>query len=210
MGKYSIFLEMEGRKAVVIGGGGVAVRKIESLYAVGAKILVVAKRVSDATAEFCRDNGIELVEGLYSRGCLDGAVLAVAATDDHELNTQIYQDCRELKVLCNIVDVPELCDFYVPSLIERGDLKIAISTDGSCPAYARRLRKKLEETITDQHGEFLAELKKCRERIIDSAIHIDKRKVLLTKLASDESFGVYVEKGVAAWRGYADGVITAE
>ena len=85
-------------------------------------------------------------------------MLAIAATSDRQLNRRIYKDCQELEILCNVVDAPELCDFIVPAVVKRGDLQIAIGTEGNCPAYAGHLRKKLEQSFTDKHGEFLAEL----------------------------------------------------
>ena len=134
--KYPIFLKLDGRLAVLIGGGGVALRKAESLLSVGARLKVVAKVVVDELSSLCRQKNVELIEGEYSKDFLTGAVLAIAATDDNKLNKQIYEDCRALGVLCNVVDVPELCDFFVPAVVKRGDLQIAISTNGLCPAYA--------------------------------------------------------------------------
>ncbi|MHC4772677.1 MAG: precorrin-2 dehydrogenase/sirohydrochlorin ferrochelatase family protein, partial [Planctomycetota bacterium] len=90
-----------------------------------------------------------------------------AATDDNALNTEIFEDCQKLKTLCNVVDVPHLCNFYVPAVINRGDLQLAISTNGKCPAYAGRLRRKFQELITEDHGRFLELLDSARQSVID-------------------------------------------
>jgi len=135
-------------------------------------------------------------------------VLAIAATGDRQLNRQIYKDCQELEILCNVVDEPQLCDFFVPAVVKRGDLQIAICTEGHSPAYAGHIRKKLEQTFTDKHGEFLAELKTLRKRIIKDVADPTDRKVLLGQLVDDKSFEYFVQNGPAQWRIFADRLIS--
>jgi precorrin-2 dehydrogenase/sirohydrochlorin ferrochelatase len=210
MAKYPIFLELGGRRAVVIGGGAVAVRKAEALLATGARLVVVAEHIDEVLTSLCTGSNAELIKSRYSKDYLVGAVLAIAATNKLELNRQIYKDCQELEVLCNVVDQPELCDFFVPAVVKRGDLQIAISTEGNCPAYAGRVRKKLEAVFTDEHGHFLAELEQLRKRIIKDVPEPADRKALLGKLVDDESFGYFVQNGPAQWREYADRLISGE
>jgi precorrin-2 dehydrogenase/sirohydrochlorin ferrochelatase len=131
----------------------------------------------------------------------------VAATNNNQLNKQIYRDCQELEVLCNVVDVPELCDFFVPAVVKRGDLQIAIGTEGKCPAYAGHLRKKLEDIFTEEHGEFLAELETIRKQIIEDVPDPADRKSLLGRLVDEKSFEYFVENGPVQWRTFADEVI---
>jgi len=207
MAKYPIFLELGGRRVVLIGGGAVAVRKARSLLAAGARLVVVAEQIDDVLTDLCTSKSAELIRSKYSKDYLGEAVLAIAATNDYELNRQIYKDCQELEILCNVVDQPELCDFYVPAVVRRGDLQIAIGTEGYCPAYAGHLRKKLEQTFTEKHGDFLAELERLRKRIIDDVLNPADRKTLLGKLADDESFEYFVENGSAAWRKRAENII---
>jgi precorrin-2 dehydrogenase/sirohydrochlorin ferrochelatase len=208
MAKYPIFLELGGRHAVVIGGGSVAVRKAEALLATGARLVVVAEHIDEVLTSLCAGSNAELIKSRYSKDYLVGAVLAIAATNKLELNRQIYKDCQELEVLCNVVDQPELCDFFVPAVVKRGDLQIAISTEGNCPAYAGHLRKKLEAVFTDEHGQFLADLEQLRKRIIADVPEPADRKALLGKLVDDESFGYFVQNGPAQWREYADRLIS--
>lgn len=210
MAKYPIFLEMGGRRAVVIGGGAVAVRKSQALLAAGARLVVVAKETDDALTAICQSSNAELIRSRYSKDYLAGAVLAIAATNDAKLNRQIYKDCQELEILCNVVDAPELCDFLVPAVVKRGDLQIAIGTEGHCPAYAGHLRKRLEQAFTDKHGEFLAELETLRKRIIRDVPEAAERKALLGQLVDDKSFEYFIQNGRDEWHEYADKVISGE
>lgn len=207
MAKYPIFLELGSRRVVVIGGGAVAVRKVQALLAAGARVVVVAERIDDMLTALCRNTDVELIKSKYSKNYLAGALLAIAATNNHPLNKQIYKDCQELEVLCNVVDVPELCDFFVPAVVKRGDLQIAIGTEGRCPAYAGHLRKKLEGIFTEQHGQFLAELEKLRKKIIQEVSNPADRKIILGQLADDESFEYFVENGSAKLHLFADELI---
>jgi precorrin-2 dehydrogenase/sirohydrochlorin ferrochelatase len=148
----------------------------------------------------CADSNAEVVRSKYSKDYLVGAVLAIAATNDRRLNKQIYKDCQELEILCNVVDEPQLCDFFVPAVVKRGRLQIAIGTEGDCPAYAGHIRKKLEKVFTDKHGEFLAELEALRERIIKDVPDSTDRKAMLGKLVDDESFEYFAQNGPDVWR----------
>ncbi len=207
MAKYPIYLELGGRRVVVIGGGSVAVRKVQVLLDAGARLVVVAERIDDMMTALCQGRDAELVKSTYSKNYLAGALLAVAATNNSELNSQIYKDCQELEVLCNVVDVPELCDFFVPAVVKRGDLQIAIGTEGQCPAYSGHIRRKLEELFTEQHGEFLAELECFRRQIIRDVANPADRKTLLGKLVDDKSFEYFVENGPSQWRTFAEELI---
>ena len=149
-----------------------------------------------------------MVKSRYSKNYLTRAVLAIAATNNHELNKQIYKDCQELEILCNVVDVPELCDFFVPAVVKRGNLQIAIGTDGHSPAYAGHIRNKLEKIFTEKHGQFLAELEALRKRIIEEVPDATDRKAVFGELVDDKSFEHFVEDGPAAWRDRADEIIS--
>jgi len=207
MAKYPIFLELSGRRVVVVGGGAVAVRKAQTLLAAGARLVVVAERIDNMLTVLCRDKNAELIKSKYSKDYLAEAVLAIAATNNHQLNSRIYKDCQELEVLCNVVDEPELCDFFVPAVVKRGDLQIAIGTEGHCPAYAGHIRKKLEEIFTEEHGQFLAELEALRKHIIKDVAEPADRKAMLGKLADDKSFEYFIENGPAQWRTFAEELI---
>jgi siroheme synthase-like protein len=209
MAKYPIFLELGGRRVVLIGGGAVAVRKATTLLEAGARLIVVAHKPSDAITELCTSHGAELIRDRYSKQYVVEAVLVIAATDDQAVNEQVYRDCQELEILCNVVDEPRLCDFFVPAVVKRGDLQIAIGTEGYSPAYAGHLRKKLETIFTEEHGRFLAELETARREVIEQVPTPADRKALLGRLVDDESFEYFRTKGPAAWRQRAREMVQA-
>lgn len=199
MSKYPIYLELENKQAVVIGAGSVAARKARTLVATGANVKVVTRDIEPAFRELCEGLPIEIIQADYSKEHLQDAFLVIAATNDNTLNTQIFQDCQSLKMLCNVVDVPHLCNFYVPAVIRQGDLQVAISTNGKCPAYAGYLRRKFQKLITEDHGRFLDALDDARQSVINK-VPPQKRKDLLTKLADDDSFQYFLDNGDDAWK----------
>jgi precorrin-2 dehydrogenase/sirohydrochlorin ferrochelatase len=207
MGKYPVFLELEGKRAVIIGGGAVAARKAQMLLAAKARLVIVAEEIDNILAAQCPATAAELVKSKYSKNYLTGATLVIAATNDRQLNERIHKDCQELEILCNVVDEPELCDFFVPAVVKRGDLQIAVSTEGDCPAYAGHIKKKLESIFTEKHGEFLTELEILRKDIIKNISNPDRRKAVLGQLADDESFEYFTQNGPAKWRLWAEGII---
>jgi precorrin-2 dehydrogenase/sirohydrochlorin ferrochelatase len=209
MVKYPIFLKMEGRRAVVIGAGTVALRKVQVLLETGAHLIVIAERIDPAIEVLCRKNeNAQLIKSPYSREYLAGATLAIAATNNHQLNKQIYRDCQNVNVLCNVVDAPDLCDFFAPAVLQRGDLQIAISTNGICPSYSAHIRKKLEEIFTDKHALFLAELECLRAKVIGEVPEEADRKALMGKLTDDDSLHIFMTNGADEWRRYANELIT--
>ena len=207
MSKYPIFLELGDRRAVVIGGGSVAARKAQALLNAGTRLVVVAERIDNMMTVICQGKNAELIKSSYAKEYLAGAVLVIAATNNNQLNKQIYKDCQELEILCNVVDVPELCDFYVPAVVKRGDLQIAIGTEGRCPAYTGHIRKKLEKIFTEKHGQFLAELEQLRNRIIKEVTEPADRKAMLGELADDKSFEYFVENDRIQWQTFAEELI---
>ncbi len=210
MAKYPIFLELGGRRVVLVGGGAVAARKAASLLEAGARLVIVAYKPSEAILDLCTRHGAELIRAKYSKQYIAEAVLVIAATDDPEVNEQVYKDCQELEILCNVVDEPSLCDFFVPAVVKRGDLQIAVGTGGYSPAYAGHLRKKLETIFTEEHGQFLAELERVRREIIDQIPEAADRKTILGKLVDDESFEYFRTNGPTAWRERAKAMVTSQ
>lgn len=215
MAKYPIFLKLCGRRVVLIGGGTIATRKAEPLLKAGARLVVVAERIGEALQELCRGTPAgstsspqaKLIESKYTKDYLAGATLAIAATNNDKLNQQIYKDCQQLEILCNVVDSPALCDFFVPAVVKRGDLQIAIGTEGYSPAYAGHIRKKIEKIFTEKHGEFLAELEAIREHIIKEVPDPAERKALSGKLVDDASFEYFAVNGPVLWRRRAEEMI---
>ncbi len=207
MAKYPIYLELENKRVVIVGGGRVALRKAEALLQTHARLVVIAAQTGEMMMSLCKSHRAELIRAKYSKQFLTGALLVIAATNDPKLNQTIYRDAQQLEILCNVVDQPDLCDFYVPAVIKRNNLQIAICTDGKCPAYAGHLKKQLEKIITDQNGEFLAELENQRSRIIDQIDEQADRKAVLGQLVRDDSYEFFIKNGPDAWRDRAGKII---
>lgn len=150
--KYPIALELEGRLCIVVGGGELAEHKCGSLIEAGARVKVVSESFTLGLEELARRGSVELIRKSYSDGDLEGAFLAVAATDDASTNAQIFEEAEQRRVLLNAVDDVEHCHFAVPSIIRHGDFIIAISTGGKAPALAKRLRIELSEQFGAEYG----------------------------------------------------------
>jgi precorrin-2 dehydrogenase/sirohydrochlorin ferrochelatase len=152
---YPVFLDIAGRTCVVIGGGEVACRKVHRLLECGARVTVVSVELCPDLAALKTQGTLTHIADRYAPEHLHGAFLVVGATDSGEVNTRIFHDARTQRILVNIVDEPERCDFILPSLVERGDLTIAVSTGGQSPALAKQLRRELEAIFGEEYETYL-------------------------------------------------------
>lgn len=143
--RYPICLEVEGRRAVVVGGGEVALHKARALLDAGASVVVVAETPTHGLEELAGSGALELARRPYADGDLEGAWLAVAATDDPGVNAAVFGEGERRQVLVNAVDDVEHCHFSVPSIVRRGDFLLTISTGGRAPALSKRLRERLSQ-----------------------------------------------------------------
>jgi uroporphyrin-III C-methyltransferase / precorrin-2 dehydrogenase / sirohydrochlorin ferrochelatase len=161
---HPIFLDLGGQPVVVIGGGTVAERKIETLLESGARITVVSPEVTDLIARRAGEDRVTLRPRPYRTGDLQGFRLAYAATSDAEVNQAVCQEARESGIWLNAIDQPAMCDFITPAIVRRGDLTIAISTNGRCPALARQVREDLERQYGPEYAEEVERLGRIRDR----------------------------------------------
>src|SRR5208282_284919 len=152
MGYIPIFLDVTGRECVVVGGGEVAARKVESLLEAGAHVTVVSPRLSPPMSAIVAREPITHVAREYERGDIRGCVLVYAATDDPNLHRDLAAEARALGIPINVADVPDLCTFIAPAVVKRGALQIAISTSGASPAFAARLRSELEHQFGTEYA----------------------------------------------------------
>jgi precorrin-2 dehydrogenase / sirohydrochlorin ferrochelatase len=146
---YPVFLALEGRPCLVVGGGSVAEGKVRGLMSAGARVTVVSPTLGPALRELADDGRLRYVDRPYRQGDIDGMTLVLTATDDAGVNGQVTQDCRSLGTWVNSADDPPNCDFILPSVIRRGRVTLAASTSGASPALARRLREELEAFLGD-------------------------------------------------------------
>jgi len=160
---YPLFLKLDGRRCVVVGGGTVAARKVRALLECGARVTVVSPEIRAELEKCAEANEIKIVHRAFEPGDLEGAAIAIAATNDRKVNEAVANAGRERGVLVNVVDVPGLCDFYVPSRVDRGDLQIAICTGGAFPAFAKRLRLALEKQFGPEFAAYLELLARYRQ-----------------------------------------------
>jgi precorrin-2 dehydrogenase/sirohydrochlorin ferrochelatase len=183
-----MFLKLSGKQCLVVGAGKVGEPKIAGLLDTGAQIRVVALEASPAVREWARAGKIELELRAFTPDDLEGAFLAVVATASRTLNEIIYHEAQRRRTLCNVVDVPDLCDFYYPSVVRRGDLQIAVSTAGQSPSLAQKIRQQLEKQFGPGYGTWVAELGETRKLILASDLDKETKLDLLHSLASREAF----------------------
>ena len=153
---YPVLLDLRGRRAIVVGGGTIAEGKVAPLVDAGAVVTVVAPEITPGLAALARDGRFTHSARSYAAGDLEDAYLAIAATDDPEVNHAVHAEAEAKGVLVNVVDDPEYCGFILPSILRRGDLVVSVSTSGNAPALAVRVRERLERELGDEYARFLA------------------------------------------------------
>ena len=184
---FPMFVKLEGKQVLVVGAGNVGDQKIEGLLETGAKIRVVALQASPSVREWAHGGRIQLEPRPFHPDDLNGVFLAVVATSSRSLNERIYAEAQKRGILCNVVDVPDLCDFYYPSVVRRGDLQIAVSTSGKSPSLAQKIRQQLETQFGPGYAAWVSELGETRQRILSSDLDKQKKLDLLHSLASREA-----------------------
>lgn len=183
MGNYfPIALDVKGKKCVVIGGGAVARRKVQSLTECGAQVTVISPEACSELQGLANDGVIEWVQRPYRFGDLEGAMVVMAATDSEGCNQEVYQEALERGLLVNVCDDPPRCNFIVPSVVRRGSLTIAITTDGRSPMLARKIREDLEQVYGDEYEQFLTLMGKIRRHVLESGVSAAERPEIFRRL----------------------------
>ena len=171
MSYYPIFLDIKNIRCVVVGGGVVALRKTSMLLDHDAQVTVISPQLCPELEKMA-GNTITAVRREYEIGDLKGAFVVVAATDDQTINEQVATDASEKGILINVVDVPALSNFIVPSYLKRGDLTIAVSTNGKSPALSRKIRIKLEEAFEREYAQLIAVVEEVRTELKTKGIEV--------------------------------------
>lgn len=162
---YPIFIKTENINILIVGGGSVATEKIRFILknSPNANITLVAKEISaEIRMQSMNHKTLFLMEKAFEENDLNNMQMCIAATADKELNHQIYREAKDRKVLLNVADTPELCDFYLGSIVTKGDLKIAISTNGMSPTLSKRLREFFEDIIPENINDLILNLNEYR------------------------------------------------
>jgi siroheme synthase-like protein len=184
---YPIYLDIEDRGVVIIGGGNVCARKAETMMKYGARVTIVSPEFTDEIEQWAREGSLSIHRKPYEASDLDGANIVIASTDDQSVNEQIAADCRARRIPVNVVDVTPLCEFIVPAIIEKGSIQIAVSTGGKSPALARTLKEDLQRAIGPEYAEVNDVLGTLRE---------EAKRVLPTDVDRKRFFDGIIASGV--------------
>lgn len=185
---YPVYLDLKERPCVVVGGGTVAANKVRGLLDAEARVTVIAPRLSPELEQLARRGRVGHVARTYRPGDLAGAFLVIAATDNPDVNRQVWQEAIAQRVLVNVVDDPAHCTFIAPATVCRGDLVIAISTGGRAPALAVRLRQWLEKVIGDEYGRFLELAGELRRPLAEHYPDFEERRAVWYRLVDSDVF----------------------
>lgn len=186
---YPVFLKLEELELLLVGAGNVALEKLNSLLSnsPSVKITVVAPRVKEEVKLFLEEYpACVLIQRPFEESDLNNKDLALLATDDPELHKRIKKMAEEKKVLVNVADTPELCDFYLGSIVQKGNLKIAISTNGKSPTTAKRIKELLEGTMPDEIDELLINLNLIRNKMTGDFTDKVRQLNELTKMLTEK------------------------
>ena len=194
MAYLPIFLDVTGRRCIVIGGGEIAARKVTSLLDAGAEVSVISPTLVEALAALARDGRIIYMQRSYETDDMTGAALVYAATDDSELHQRLYVEARRHSIPINIADVPSLCTFIVPATLTRGSLQIAVSTEGASPAMAKRIIARIERLFGPEYGLALEVMRAARHHLKATEPDLRMRASKLTALARSR-IPEYLRKG---------------
>jgi uroporphyrin-III C-methyltransferase/precorrin-2 dehydrogenase/sirohydrochlorin ferrochelatase len=195
MSLFPIFVKLQGRSVVVVGGGNIAAGKIPGLLHAQARVRVIAPQINSQVSAWAEAREIEWVEKEFAPDDLQDVALVIAATSMQTVNAAVFQAAEAHGILCNAVDDIANCHFYYGSIVQRGDLQIAISTNGKNPALAQRLRKELEHQYPMEYAAWLDSLGEAREKLragSDPKENFEENKAILHRLASPEMFSRFV------------------
>ena len=170
---YPIFVNISGKKCVVVGGGQVALRKVRTLLEYKVSVEVISPDLCSELSQLAESGEICVIQRSYRAGDLKDAFIAIVATNDSETNLKVAEEARRNAVLVNVVDDPESSDFIVPSYMRRGDVTIAVSTAGRSPALARKIRTRLEKDFGDEYAPLALLIDEVRAEVKQQGIKVN-------------------------------------
>ena len=187
------FIDLSEQACLVVGAGRVAERKIRTLLAAGANVTVIAPAVAASVRELAEAQSLNWHERAYRDGEARGYFLTVAATDNEAVNKWVSRDACEAGRLVNVVDVPGLSNIYASAVVQRGELQIAVSTSGACPALAKRLREEMEDRFPASYGPLLSRLRLFRADLRDTVADPSERKAILDRVVRSDELARFLE-----------------
>ena len=185
---FPIFLKLDGRRCLVVGGGPVAEQKLEGLLAAGAQVHLVAPAITHGIRRLADEGKLVHHDRPFAEADLEGVDLVIAATGDPRVNGAVFQAAERRHILCNAVDEPDHCHFYYPAVVRRGQLQIAISTAGQSPALAQRLRHELEAAFGPEYAAWLQWLGRVRSLLFQRRVAPEPRKAALHRIAGRDVY----------------------
>ncbi len=200
MTKFPLYLDLQGKRAVVIGSGKHAAHGIKSLQLAGCRVICLAEQLTPQIREAAVPPGVNIIISSYSKQYLSGAMLVVAAAASPELNSKIRDHCHKMDIMCCLPDFPNSSDFCIPEVLDRFGLRFAVAAPSNCRPLQRRIRSKLEKLFDETHGLFAEEISTTERRLIESLPDSKRREELIGQLVREESFEYFQKKGPEAWR----------
>jgi precorrin-2 dehydrogenase len=187
---YPVYIQLRQQSCVVIGGGKIAEGKVEGLLAVEAKVTVISPGLTQRLHELAEEKQITYLARVYQPGDLTGAFMVICATDQAEINQQVWEEANSNHQLVNVVDDTPRCNFIAPSILRKGDLTIAISTGGKAPALAVRLKERLQRELGPEYERFLQLAGELRGPLAQHVPDFETRKALWYELVDSEILDV--------------------
>ncbi len=183
---YIACLKLTGRRCVVVGGGDIGLEKVEGLLACDGQVTLIAPDAIEPLQELAAEGSIEWVKREYETGDLERTFIAIAATNDTDVNIRVYEDAERRAMLVNIVDVPPLCNFILPAIVRTGPLAIAISTAGASPALAKRIKREIAETYGHPYARLAEMLNDARGWAKGTLPTYQERKVFFESIVNGD------------------------
>jgi len=191
---FPVFLDLKEKLCIVVGGGSVAERKVKNLLQAGARVKVISPELTPPLSRLRDEKKIAHLSRSYRKMDLKGALLAIAATDDRRINERVFREATADRIPVNVVDDPAHSSFIVPSIVQKKDLLVAVSTSGRSPALARLLRQKLEKEIGPEYPRFLKLLGKVRQKVIGLGFGQRQNQKIFRRLVREDLLPLIKEK----------------
>jgi len=184
---YPIYLDLKGRKALLVGGGAIAEGKAQQLVAAGARVTIVSPELTEALRASVERGEINHRNGTFIEEDLNGVVLVISATDDRMVNEEVRNAAAARELLCNVVDQPDLCNFITPALVTRGELQISVSTGGGSPTLTQRVKREVAALIGEEYGALLEIAAEMRAEAKDRIADFERRKEALRAFVESDA-----------------------